>query len=131
MVELQPCLGQGRISKQKSNPKQQMLPSGFLTIFTGVVKVQQLYHDMESENRSLLFYTSVRWFSPGRFLTRFFSLHQEVEMFLDVQRKRDWRYSKFSKQYHYSVLFAKVNGVRFLLCHQTCVWLLVLTLNHN
>ncbi|XP_045114813.1 protein FAM200A-like [Portunus trituberculatus] len=79
------------------------LPSGLLTIFTGIVKVvnyvknsalntrlfQQLCHDMESEHSSLLFYTSVRWLSAGRFLSRFFSLRQEVEMFLDVQKKCD------------------------------------------
>ena len=94
------------------------LPSGLLTIFTGIVKVvnyvknsalntrlfQQLCHDMESEHSSLLFYTSVRWLSAGRFLSRFFLLRQEVEMFLDVQKKCDLL--KILKSEHFELRLA-------------------------
>jgi len=49
---------------------------------------QKLCHDMDAEYDSLLFHTSVRWFSKGNMLIRLARLLPEVIEFLKIQHKQ-------------------------------------------
>ena len=44
--------------------------------------------DQESEHKTLLYYTAVRWLSAGKFLERFFELRNEVKNFLINQKSK-------------------------------------------
>ena len=48
---------------------------------------QQLCADTDSMHETLLLYTSVSWLSVGKFLTRFFTLHNDMKTFLEIQGK--------------------------------------------
>ena len=59
----------------------------------------KLCHDVGADHEVLLFHTNVRWLSKGNMLERFYELKDEVNMFLEDQKKFD--------------LFATVNSEEF------------------
>lgn len=45
---------------------------------------------MEGDYKTLLFYSSVRWLLKGNTINRFFDLREEMELFLDQQKKSEF-----------------------------------------